>query len=104
VPDRNVDVARTHARRAAREDAVRVSHQFERDLLGRVDEAPRGREQPPASTRPVQLQTEGCRGPAGGHEKSVMVRCLRNTHNAFRFAAGSLSGDISSRGAFTAMS
>jgi hypothetical protein len=30
--------------------------------------------------------------------------CLRNTHNAFRFAAGPLSGDMSYRGAFTAMS
>jgi len=33
-----------------------------------------------------------------------MVCCRSNTHNAFRFAAGPLSGDISSRGAFTAMS
>ena len=28
---------------------------------------------------------------------------LSNTHNAFRFAAGSMSGDISARGAFTAI-
>jgi hypothetical protein len=27
---------------------------------------------------------------------------FRNTHNAFRFAAGTMSGDIYDRGAFTA--
>jgi hypothetical protein len=42
--------------------------------------------------------------PAWGYENGVVARCLRNTHNAFRFAAGSMSGDIYTRGAFTAMS
>jgi hypothetical protein len=37
-----------------------------------------------------------------GNEQGAMG-CLRNTHNAFRFAAGSMSGDIYARGAFTAM-
>jgi hypothetical protein len=38
-----------------------------------------------------------------GNKNGVVARCLRNTHNAFRFAAGSMSGDIAARGAFTAM-
>jgi hypothetical protein len=31
--------------------------------------------------------------PADGNDKGAMG-CLRNTHNAFRFAAGSMSGEI----------
>jgi hypothetical protein len=29
-----------------------------------------------------------------GTKKTPWFRCLRNTHNAFRFAAGTLSGDM----------
>ncbi len=49
------------------------------------------------------LISGGCALRQVGTKKTPWFRCLRNTHNAFRFAAGPLSGDMSYRGAFTAM-
>jgi hypothetical protein len=61
----------------------------ERRIRGTLHSLPTG--------RPIEVS-----GRIGGSDKGAMG-CLRNTHNAFRFAAGSMSGDIYARGAFTAM-
>ena len=62
----------------------------ERRIRGTLHSLPTG--------RPIEVS-----GRIGGYENGAMG-CRSNTHNAFRFAAGSMSGDIYARGEFTAMS